>query len=225
MKILKQLLIGGVVGFVGVLLLLNLPSLHVEKYANIIVIGLFVVVVLLLGVSLLFHIQIKKLSRMEFHGDEEDEVDVIKYRKFNDYSLVIQSSSVIVLLALCFALIASKNIVLIIIGIILSLVSYLFTFFMMHLMKVVHPERNIPEISDPKFTEKLLDEADDGEKYIIMHGLYKSHNLLNSILVFAIVGSTIYSLVSEHSQLFSVILMALVLLIVNGNYLLSVRNK
>jgi hypothetical protein len=49
--------------------------------------------------------------------------------------------------------------------------------------------------------------------------------LLNISLVIAIALSTVYSVTGEKSQVFSIILMAVVLLVVNSKYLLAVRNK
>lgn len=96
---------------------------------------------------------------------------------------------------------------------------------MSRLTSVLYPDREMPQISDSKYAEKLIDLADEGERYIIMQGLYKAHNLLNVVLVFTIVAATIYSISTETSQTFSIVLMTLVLLIVNGRYSLYIRDK
>jgi|SRR5690625_1061977 len=225
MKLLKHLILGALVGFFGSILILNIQTVDILKYADTIVIGLFIIVLILLGWGLLLHRKIKGLDDQELHGDEEDEVDTLKYRKFSDYSLFVQSSSVIALLALCMTAVTTMNMILIVIGIILAIVTYFLQASMINLIRIVHPERNIPKVSDPDYTKKLLETADDGEKYVMVHGFYKSYNLLNIVLVFAMIGSTIYSIATENSQLFSIVLMSIVLLMVNGRYLLTVRNK
>src|SRR5690625_6051732 len=91
MKLLKQLVIGAAVGFFGSILILNTQTIDFVKYADAIVISLYILILILWGWSFILHRQIKKLDDEEFHGAEEDEVDVIKYRKFSDYSLFVQS--------------------------------------------------------------------------------------------------------------------------------------
>jgi len=96
---------------------------------------------------------------------------------------------------------------------------------MPHLMQLVYPERNmIPSTSKPD-AESVLNIADDGEKHVILDGLFKSQNLLNFGLIFAIALSVTYSIISDDTQIFSIILMSAVLLAVNVKYQLVVRNK
>ena len=225
MKIIIQLLIGAVVGFFGAYFMLSISSIDLLTYADGIVAGLLGIAFILLGWSFLLHMQIKKLGSKNLQGDEEDEIDLLKYKKFSDYSLFSQSSSIIALLALCVVLMTTKNMVLIVVGIIIAVISYLFQAYMVNLMRFVYPEREIPSISDTKYAKKLLESTDDGERYIMLNGLYKTYHLANSILIFAMVGATLYSVFTENSQVFSVVLMAIVLLVLNGNYLFAVRNK
>ncbi|MEI3613887.1 DUF3169 family protein [Pseudogracilibacillus sp. SO30301A] len=225
MKIIIQLLFGATIGFFGVYFMLSISSLDLLTYADVIVTGLLVIAFILLGWSFLLHRQIKKLGSKNLQGDEEDEIDVLKYKKFSDYSLFSQSSSIIALLALCVVLMITKNMVLIVVGIIIAVISYLFVAFMVNLVHFVYPEREIPSVSDSKYAEKLLETADDGERYIILNGLYKTYHLANTVLIFAMIGATLYSVFTDNSQVFSVVLMAIVLLVLNGNYLFAVRNK
>lgn len=227
MKILKQFLIGGAVGFIAGLAVILFGDVTIEfsKYADAAVISLFVIIAVLMGLSLLLYRQVKRLNHSEFNGDEEDEADVLKYKKFTDYSLFIQSSMTLSILALSIALIAAKNMVFVVIAIVALIVSYLFTAYMLHLMRLVYPHRNIPALTDPDYTVKLLEAADEGEKHVMFNGLYKAYNLLSIALIIAVVCATLYSLYSDHSQLFSIIAMCIVLLLVNGKYLLAVRNK
>ncbi|HLR72015.1 MAG TPA: DUF3169 family protein [Pseudogracilibacillus sp.] len=225
MKLLKQLIIGAIVGFFGAFLLLGVSEIDFSIYTDAIVIGLFIIILILWGWSFLLHKQIKNLDSKELKGEEEDEADVLKYKKISDYMLFVQSSSVISLLTLCITITTPLNITLIIISIIFLIVSYFLAVTGVNSMRRIYPERNLPKISDSKYEEKLLEAADEGEKYVIMQGLYKAYNLLNVVLIFAIVGSAIYSMVAESSQVFSIVLMSIVLLLVNGRYLLVIRNK
>lgn len=225
MKLTIQLIISALVGFVAVTLMLKIEWMDFSAYTDIIVIGLYTLILTLLGWSYIKHRQIKRINQRVFEGEEEDEVEQIKYKKFIDYALFVQSSSVISVLALCLALLHMESITLIVLGFVISVVSFSGSFFMNNLMQLVYSDRNIPKISDPQYAEKLLESSDEGEKHVILNGLYRSHNLLSTLLIIGIVASTIYSIVSENSQIFSIVVMSIILLVTNGKYSLSVRNK
>src|SRR5699024_3996374 len=119
----------------------------------------------------------------------------------------------------------NQSLPLILIGIIMVMAGYWFSIFFIRLARTVYPERNLPKCSDPNYAENPLDAAEYGEKYVSLLGLYKSYNLLNVILIFAIIGSTGYSIATAKSQMFSIVLMSIALLLVHGRYLLAIRNK
>jgi len=225
MKTVIQILISAVIGFIVATLMLNNFTLDLFKYTDAIVVIILFINVLLLGVSFKIYWQVKKLHNTEANGDEEDEVDLLIYKKFADHSFLIHSSIVLSVLVLCTTLITSQSIYLTIIAIVTMILSYLFTLYMTNLIRLIYPERNIPKISDSKYEEKLLEVSDEGERHVMLIGFYKSYNLMNFVLFIAIVLSTFYSITTNHSQLFSIILIGIVLIIVNGKYCFSVRNK
>lgn len=223
-KILVQFIIGAIVGFFGAYGILKFSDFNFA--ADVFVIFLLGLALILSLLSLVFYQHIKKLSKTEFTGDREDEVGELKYKKFTDYSICTNSGLIISILALSLSIIATSQSFFIISSIILLIVHYLMNHYMIRLTQYVYPERNIPNISDPDFPKSVLDLADDGEKFVILNGLYKSYNLLNITLIIAILLATVYSISSDNSsQLFSIITMSIVLLLVNGKYLLAVRNK
>ncbi|MFS0647570.1 DUF3169 family protein [Siminovitchia sp. 179-K 8D1 HS] len=223
MKLILQLLIGGFVGFFVVYALMNFSEVHFA--GEITVISLIAVSIILIALSIFRSQKIKSLNTQNFSGDEEDEVEDRKYKMFADYSLFANSSFVLSVLALSLSLITTQNLMLTIASMCLLIITFIFIYYMGHLMQQVYQERNLPSTSDPDYAKSLLDIADDGEKHVILDGLYKSHSLLNISLVAAIILSTVYSVTREDSQIFSIILMAAVLLVVNSKYLLVVRNK
>jgi len=225
MKTVIQVLLCAVIGFVVATLMLNNFTLDFMKYADVIVIALIAMILILLGVSFKLYWEVKKLHNTEVMGDEEDEVDLLIYKKFADYSFFVQSSIVLSVLVLCTTVITSQSIFLTIISIVTIILSYMFTIFMTNLIQLVYPERNIPKISDSKYEEKLLEISDEGEKHVMLIGFYKSYSLMNVVLLIGIVLSTFYSISTDHSQLFSIIVMSSVLIIVNGKYCFSIRNK
>ena|SRR5699024_11680645 len=225
MKLIWQMLIGGVVGFFGVLFFLSINDIDFIKYSDTVVVVLYIISFILLVIGYALNRQIDQLNNRSYEGDEEDEVEVIKYRKFSDYGLLVNSSIVFSLLGLCMTIITMRNITLIVIGMVLIIIGYYLQMFIINLVQKVYPDRNLPDASDPKYAEKLLEASDEGERHVMLHGFYKSYHLLNVLLVFAMVGSTIYSVATENSQVFSIILMSIVLLLTHGRYVLSIRNK
>src|SRR5690606_393060 len=108
--------------------------------------------------------QINRLNSRTFEGKEEDEVETLKYRKFSNYSLFIQSSTVISVLGVSIVLSTTMNIFLIVIGMLFIFIGYYLQVFMIKLMQKVYPDRNLPSLSDPQYTEKLLELSDEGER-------------------------------------------------------------
>lgn len=223
MKLIMQFFISGFVGFFVVYALMNFSE--VSFAGEITVISLIAISTILIAMSIFRFQKIKLLSTQNFSGDEEDEVEDRKYKMFADYSLYANSSFVLSILALSLSLITNQNLIMTISSILLLIITYFLIHYMEHLMQKVYPERNIPSTSDPDYAKSVLDIADDGEKHVILDGLYKSQSLLNISLIAAITLSTIYSVSREDSQTFSIILMAVVLLVVNSKYLLVVRNR
>ncbi|MCK0471005.1 DUF3169 family protein [Halalkalibacter sp. APA_J-10(15)] len=224
-RTLQQFAIGGVLGFLGAMIILGNFAIDLSQYTNEIVIFLFASIVVFLIATTISFRQVKKLNAMDFEGEEEDKVDVLKYRKGADQSILIYTSTIIAILTLSIGIIMSLHIAYTIISIVLIIVSYSFTAYMMHLMRVSYPERNLPKLSDPDYTEKLLAASDDGERHVMLNGLYKAYHLLPVALIIAIIFSVLYSILTEHNQLFSVIAMSIVLIIVQGKYFLAIRNK
>jgi len=216
-------MIGGIIGFFVVYALLTFSENHFA--GEITVISLIAITIALITMSIFRFQKIKSLHAENFSGDVEDEVEDRKYKMFADYSLYTNSSFVLSILALSLSLIITEYLIMTIASISLLIITLFLIYYMGRLMQHVYPERHIPSISDSNYSKTVLDSADDGEKHVILDGLYKSQSLLNISLITAIVLSTIYSVIKEDPQTFSIILMAVVLILVNGKYLLVVRNK
>ncbi|WP_019638464.1 DUF3169 family protein [Paenibacillus fonticola] len=224
MKIFRSLWFGGVTGLISVLLIYNTDRLNSE-YAQVIIIGMLAIIALMFVLSGAMYSQVKKLNNKEVTGDEEDEIDSIKYKKFTDYSIFIQISLTLSIMSLCISIIMTGNMVLIILSVVSLLITFLFSGGLMNLMRLVYPHRSIPDATDANYSEMLLEIADDGEKHIMLQGLYKAYHFINWVIILAIGLATVYSLLSDHSQLFSIIVMSLVLVSVNLTYLLYIRKK
>ena len=225
MKTLIQMLIYAVFGFITAILLLKGFSFDFTLYAFPAVISIFVIILIMLVRCFVIYNRIKKLKGKDVQGDEEDEVDMLIYKIFTDYSFLTSTSTTLSVLALCISLITNQPLSITILSIIAIVVSYIFTMSMTILLPMVYPDRNLPGLSEKNYAEKLLEASDEGERHVILIGLYKSYNLFTLALIIAILLATFYSISTGTSQLFSIIVMVIVLLLGHGKYCLAIRNK
>lgn len=225
MKTLVQMLIYAVLGFVSAILLLKGFSFDFTSYAFPAVISIFVIILIMMVRSIVIYRRIKKLKGKDVQGDEEDEVDMLIYKTFTDYSFFTSTSTTLSVLALCISLITNQPLAITVLGIVAIVVSYIFTMSMTTLLPMVYPDRNLPGFSEKNYAEKLLEASDEGERHIILIGLFKSYNLFTLALIIAILLATFYSISTGTSQLFSIIVMVIVLILGHGKYCLAIQNK
>jgi len=225
MKMWIQLIFSAVIGFVVVTLLLNGFTFDFAKHGTTIVVSMLVLIFILLVVSLVIYRQIITLNRKDVYGEDEDEMDVLIYKKVTDYSFLVQASFTFSLVALCISAIINTKFLFTILAVVVTFISYLLTMLISHLTQRIYPERHLPKLSEANYAEKLLEASDEGERHVMLIGFYKSYNLLTISLFIAIILSTVYSISSGQSQLFSIMVMGAVLLVVHGKYCASIRNK
>lgn len=224
MNFIKQFLIGAIGGFIVISIYFLIPFDNMTFPTTTVLIILYAIV--LLGWIFCFVIanQIKRLAKEDLVGDDEDQAEGIINKKLYDYSFSNNVSAIFAVLAMSIALL-EMHLPLLIIGVIVTLLSYSMTTYMMKLYKLAYPNRNLPDVGDKKYAKKLLEISDDGERHVMLHGLYKAYNFANIAFVFAIIGISFYSLVTEDSQLFSIIVISLLLLMMNAVYVFSIRNR
>lgn len=224
MNLLKQLAIGAIVGALFALFFLYFPYSTLSFPMTTMIIVLYIIVAILWIGAWIVSRKINKLIRTEWTGDAEDEAEALLNRKFYDYSFCMNISAIIAILGFAMAII-DYHLLLIVIGFIATIISTTLGSYMIKLMKRAYPERNLPDTSEKNYSQKLLDVSDEGEKHIMLQGMYKAYNFANGGFLFAIMGITLYSVATEDSQLFSIIIIAIILLITNVIYILSIRNK
>lgn len=220
-----QSLSGFIVLLLFVLIISNVAYADLFKFSEPVVWILYAISIALLAIAFFIYRQVDHLNKQSFTGEKEDEAEEIKYKKFYDYNILTHISMVISLLGLGIITITTANVLLSFAGVILVFLSIMFQLYVTTFMQKVYPDRNLPNASDSKYAEKLLEASDDGERFIMLQGLYKSYNLFNLLIVLAIAAAIIYSIFSENSQIFSIVLMCFVLFLTNMRYYLSVRNN
>ena len=225
MKQIIYILLCAAAGFFTSIFILKGFKFDLVDYAEPIQIGLLVMIGALLLFSIVKYTQVKRLSNKQVDGDEEDEVDILIYKTYTDFSFYVQSSMILSILTLCVSVITTRQIVFIVLGIVAIIISFFASILSANVIRLAYPERNLPKTSEPKFAEKLLAASDEGERHVMLIGFYKSYFLFTTALIFGIILSALYSVSSGQSQLFSIIVMSIVLLLTHGKYCLAIRNK
>ncbi|RAS76569.1 DUF3169 family protein [Priestia endophytica] len=178
--------------------------------------------VVLIGVVIFQFIKMKNLPVCSLNEEQEDEIEVKKYRLFADMTVCSNVSITLSILALGLGFIwfrdsnpwLALNAFFLIIG---SVVAAGLAF---SSGKKVYPDREPPSTS-----EDMLDVLDDGEKFVVLEGLHKAYQLLIPFLYMCIMTSVFYTAVSGHSQIFSIVLMTIILIAVQMTYGIVVRNR
>ncbi len=227
MKLLTKFIMGGIIGFIGAYALLYFRDARTSE--SMFAYGGLALIVLLLIWSVYLYVSTKKLHFTSYTGDEEDEADEKKYKKSSDFSTSSYSALVVSMILLAFTLIQEMSVYLVVTSIVLVIVSLFLSTGMNPAAKFLYADREFPKAdgstSSDAYADEFLHAADEGERAIILQGLYKSHNLMNTLLVIAMMLATTYSILQDPSQMFSVIMIGVVLIAGNLKYQLSIRNK
>ena len=70
-----------------------------------------------------------------------------------------------------------------------------------------------------------MEMSDEGERHVMLQGIYKAFTSINSLLFFAVLALIGYSVISGVSQLFGIFSILLILMVINVQYMLNIRNK
>lgn len=225
-RISGQLIIGALIGFFGMLAVLDGDfRIDLSPYAypgNLVILAVGAAFAVF---SAYRYISIRNLAKQDLSGDEEDAAEGRMYRQYTDASLSSTLAMLFSLASLSLTALTAQPVWLMILGIVLIAFSFTISSILPGLTKKMYPERDLPSLSDKQYAEKLLNVSDDGEKHVMLGGLYKTHITMNSLLLGAIVLLLFYSMASDSSQLFSIFIIVGILAITNTQYLFSIRNK
>ena len=223
-----SLLVGGVAGFtITLAIMMGKDQVQEAWYhpVNLILTIVLVIILTLLVIGLVFIGKIKTVNSQTFDGEQEDLMDEYKYKKVADLNIAANISIALSILGVAVSILMTNNTLLQIGFIFLFIASCLTLVYGINFVRLSYPERNIPRIQAKNYDQQLMDSMDDGEKYVTLQGLFKSHQLFNLFMLTGIILAVAFSYFSNQSQIFSIVLMCLVLLVVNTSYLVVVRNK
>lgn len=94
-----------------------------------------------------------------------------------------------------------------------------------YLIRFTHPEFKLPNPQSPTYQQELFDSYDDGEKYLMLKGLYKLYFWIIILLALLGIALMFYSIFSGKSQLISIIGIGCILLFVQIYYSMSLKPK
>lgn len=226
MKIAIRMLIGAIIGFtVAYAAIEGSWQMDLQPLAYPVTLVLVASSVVSVLLTVYYYLKIRKSAGIELHGEDEDLAEGRMYRQYSDATLTGNLGMILSLAALSLIVISGQSGWLALIAIAAMLVSVAMTFIMPGLMKKMYPERRFPSVSDKDYAEKLLAMSDDGEKHVMLGGLYKSFLSMNTLLFGAILLLLFYSVMSGTSQLAGIFIIAAIMIITNTQYLIHIRNK
>lgn len=225
MKVFGQMLIGAVVGFFGMYILLSSENNAFLLPATAITMVLIIISLIGTMVSLIMIVQIKKRSKEQVVGEAEDERDRLLYTKFSDATMAASIGMILGVSSISVSVITDQEMWMIISAGVVLIINMIVYPFVTATIKYVYPDREMPPSGDKEYGKKLLAMADEGERHIMLEGLYKVFFSINALLPMAIILLMFYSVATGDSQLFGVIVITLIFIFVNTRYLFSIRNK
>ena len=204
----------------------SLTVWSIENFAEPLIFILATITILLATLAVVFIILIKQKVKLVTTGEEEDKREEWISKKYSELNTI--SISVFIFALTTFTFIASainsSNSSLLMLFIEFLMCIAIFTpLFSNKLAKVVYKNRDIPNQTDKHYMQKMFATADEGERYIILEGLYKTYNLINVLLPVSMIILTIYAGITGDTQLFAILLIAIVTITFNACYYLKVR--
>lgn len=181
--------------------------------------------IILAIVSIYLYRQLKTVASDYTKYMDMDAYDVYRYNKYNDLQVVNTMAMMLSIIALSIFMIIEFHFAWILISASTYLIVLYLTIVQSSMVSILYPDRDLPKTGDKKYAEKLLEASDEGERHIMLNGLYKTYNFLQTGLFMGIVILIFYSIITGESQIFSIILIAVILIISQLKYSMEIREK
>jgi hypothetical protein len=94
-----------------------------------------------------------------------------------------------------------------------------------YLIRYSNPQFQFPDPNSPTYQQELFNSFDDGEKYLMLKGLYKLYYWILGLLVLLSFGLMFYSIFTGQSQLVAIIGIGGILLFIQTYYAFSLKPK
>ncbi|WP_025783448.1 DUF3169 family protein [Sporosarcina sp. D27] len=226
MRMAIYVLCGAVVGFIAMYTTLSFQMdfnfLSIAYHVNVILTTLTAALLLYIVLSIL---QMWKKSSDNLSEDEEDEMDIWLYKKFSDTNLLVITTVVIGIVSTAISLITNQPTWLELASTVSVMIAFALSIGVSSMINRFYPDRNLPSVSEKDYAKKLLAASDEGERHVMLEGLYRSYNMLNGTLIIGLFLLILYSIGTGVSQLFAIFVVSSVLLGSNAQYYLLIRKK
>lgn len=225
-KQIGKMLIGAVTGFVVMYVLLGFElDVNISFMPFEWMMMFMVVSILLLLFSVVGYTKIKAEAKKSVRGEEEDEREVRQSKRYGDITLATSIAMYLSLAMLALVAVTPQHNAFVFISLALVLISFSSNMIYSELAKMIYPHRNFPSVNDKHYAKKLMEMSDEGERYVMLQGMYKAFTSINLLLFFAVLALIGYSVISGVSQLFGIFSILFILIVINMQYILSIRNK
>ncbi|MFC3419107.1 DUF3169 family protein [Salinicoccus hispanicus] len=222
MKTTLKLLLYATLGFIAAYLVMNHDVLFMGNYEWVPKVLLVLAILsTIIAIYKFFHLR----NRAAVEGVDEDAMEQYKYRKFVDLTLITQISTVLGVLALGMGAVIEMPVWFLLAAMATFIASFIVQLLTPSITKLMYPERNLPDVSDKHYADKLLALSDEGERHVMLNGLYKAYVSTSSLLFISLVILAVYSVFTGNAQILGMFLVAAILLISIAQYGLSIRNK
>lgn len=230
MKFLLKMLLYAAIGFAaGYLTLELLYGRNTDATLEVIYYWLSIVMIVLAAALLIYAFILRrkliKLTNDKNRTMNEDDFDVYSYNAFNIITVTTAVPLVLSLIALAIQTMAAENPWLVGFTIILLFISGFMNLQASALINIIYPDKDLPEPGDKKYNQKLLAASDEGELFIMTKALYSSWTLTSMLLFFAMIMMIFYSFVTDESQIFSIVIIGLIMIISQLKYSYEIREK
>lgn len=222
-----RFVIGGVFGYAAMYIFLNNTLIRPDFQAYAFPAALLLTSVLI-GLVVWWVVRdrtIRHLTRHPLTGDAEDEAEGTMYRAYSDNSLATTIMLFICLGLMSLTLLADQSLWFVGISVAMLLVSFVLSHLTQRQLRIMYPDRDLPKTSSPDYAQQLLDVADDGEKHVMLQGLYRTNISMMSLSFVAIIVLLLYSLLTGNSQLFAIFVVICLMVFTNVQYIRIVRAK
>lgn len=230
MKSFLKIVLAMGIGFIARYLILELlyGNVTVLDFSNLYfwlsILLLLLSVGLIIFVCLTSNILLKK-NKQQAKNLNEDELDRFKYNTFNQLTAASTTALVMSLVALAIQILNAEIMWLIITSGVIFIITVILSIFVGGIINSLYPERNLPNPSDKDYADKLFEASDDGEIHVMAKGLYRSTQLTMTLLFISMVAMILYSIITEDSQVFSIIIIGLIMIINQVKYAKEIKER
>lgn len=227
-KAIIQIIAASLWGFVVMYLVLRTGfgfSIPLSAWSFEITLVLLGMTIILMLTSLVIYLKIHREMKKQVTGEEEDEREAKAYNYFNNLILTNIASIYLSVASLAIGIITNQSVILVNISLVLVFLGMILSAVFMEVKKKIHPHRGLPSIGDRRYAKKIFEVSDEGERHIMLQGLYYTFSNMNVLLLVGVFILIIYSIISGVSQLFGILLILGILLITNMQYMIKIRNK